>query len=208
MDRPTGMPQDYKEHIRLMADLLALAFQADLTRIATFVFANDGSNRSYQTTSASPRAITTCRTTAATRRSWRRSRRSTASTSTQLAYLLEKLKAVKEGDGTLLDNCMIVYGSGISDGNRHNHDDLPILLAGKGGGTIKPGRHVKYPKETPLTNLYVSMLDRMGVQVDSFGDSTGRLDGAGRVSAALAEAVGRRYPGYRRPTALRLETSR
>ena len=80
----------------------------------------------------------------------------------QFAYFVEKLKATKEGDGTLLDNCMVVYGSGIGDGNRHNHDDLPILLAGRGGGTIKPGRHVTYPRNTPLTNLYLSMLDSMG----------------------------------------------
>ena len=95
---------------------------------------------------------------------------------------------MKEGDGTLLDHCMIAYGSGISDGNRHNHDDLPILLAGKGGGTLKAGRHVKYPRDTPLTNLYVSMLDRMGVKVDSFGDSNGA---AGR---------GWRLSGFRRRT--------
>src|SRR6202040_4126874 len=95
----------------------------------------------------------------------------------QLAYLLEKLKSIPEGDGTLLDHCMILYGSGISDGNAHNHEDLPILLAGKGNGTLKTGRHVRYPKETPLTNLYLSLLDRMGVSMDSFGDSTGRLTG-------------------------------
>jgi Protein of unknown function (DUF1552) len=95
----------------------------------------------------------------------------------QVAYLLGKLKATKEGDGTLLDNCMIVYGSGISDGNRHNHNDLPILLAGKGGGSLKTGRHIRYPKETPLMNLYLCMLDRVGIHVDSFGDSKGRLTG-------------------------------
>jgi len=95
----------------------------------------------------------------------------------QLAYLLGKLKSVKEGDGTLLDNCMIVYGSGISDGNRHNHNDLPILLAGKGGGTLKTGRHLRYPRETPLMNLYLCMLDRVGIRVNSFGDSKGRLTG-------------------------------
>src|SRR6202040_4397697 len=97
----------------------------------------------------------------------------------QLAYLLEKLKAVKEGDGTLLDSCMIAYGSGISDGDRHNHDDRPILLAGKGGGNLATVRHLRYKRETPLMNLYLSMLDRVGVQVDSFGDSTGRLSGLG-----------------------------
>ena len=95
----------------------------------------------------------------------------------QLAYLLGKLKATREGPGTLLDNCMIVYGSGIGDGDRHNHDDLPILLAGKGGGTLKTGRHLRYARETPLMNLYLSLLDRAGVRVDSFGDSTGRLTG-------------------------------
>ena len=95
----------------------------------------------------------------------------------QLAYLLEKLQAVKEGEGSLLDNCMILYGSGIGDGNRHNHDQLPILLAGKGGGAIQTGRHVRYPRNTPLMNLYLSLLDRVGIHADSFGDSTGRLQG-------------------------------
>ncbi len=95
----------------------------------------------------------------------------------EVAYLLKRLKSIKEGNGTLLDSCMIVYGSGIGDGNAHNHDNLPILLAGKGGGTLTPGQHVRFRRETPLTNLYVSMLDRVGVHVESFGDSTGRLSG-------------------------------
>jgi hypothetical protein len=82
---------------------------------------------------------------------------------------------VQEGDGTLLDNSMVLYGSGNGDGNRHNHDNLPILLVGKGGGTLKTGRHVEYPQDTPLCNLYLSMLDRMGVHEETFGDSTGRL---------------------------------
>jgi hypothetical protein len=93
--------------------------------------------------------------------------------------LLGKLKAIQEGNGTLLDNCMTVYGSGISDGDHHNHDNLPILLAGAGGGTLTTGCHRRYEKETPLTNLYVSMLDRMGVPTASFGDSTGPLEGLG-----------------------------
>ena len=92
----------------------------------------------------------------------------------QLAYLLGKLKAIREGEHSVLDHSMIVYGSGISDGDRHNHDDLPVLLAGKGGGTIKPGRHIKYSPQ-PLNNLYLSMLDRIGAPVDRLGDSTGRL---------------------------------
>ena len=92
----------------------------------------------------------------------------------QFAYLLGKLKAIKEGSGSVLDSSMIVYGSGISDGDRHNHDNLPILLCGKGGGTIKSGHHIKVTPQ-PLNNLYLSMLDRMGVPVDRLGDSTGRL---------------------------------
>ena len=107
----------------------------------------------------------------------------------QFAYLLGKLKSIREGDGTLLDNSMIVYGSGIGDGNRHNHDDLPILLAGKGGGTIKTGRHVKYPTKTPLNNLYLSMLDRIGAPVESLGDSTGRGSPSSTVEGRPGQCV-------------------
>ena len=93
----------------------------------------------------------------------------------QFAYLLEKLKATPDGDGTLLDHSMITYGSGLSDGNAHDHANLPMVLAGRGCGALKPGRYVKYPKETPMGNLYVAMLDRMGVPVESLGDSNGEL---------------------------------
>ena len=93
----------------------------------------------------------------------------------QRAYFLGKLKAVKEGGESLLDRCMIVYGSGISDGNRHNHDELPILVAGKGAGSIKTGRHIRYPKNTPLNNLFLSHLDRIDSSTEGLGDSTGRL---------------------------------
>jgi hypothetical protein len=91
-------------------------------------------------------------------------------------YLLEKMKSVKDGDGTLLDHSMIVYGSGISDGNRHDHANLPTILAGGGNGTLKPGRHIRYAPETPMANMFVSMLDRMGVEPERFGDSNGKLD--------------------------------
>jgi hypothetical protein len=93
------------------------------------------------------------------------------------AYLLEKLKKVEEGDGSVLDHSMLLYGSGIGDGNRHNHNDLPVLMAGHGCGTVKPGRHLEYPTNTPLNNLFLSMLDRMDVSVDALGDSKGRLEG-------------------------------
>ena len=95
----------------------------------------------------------------------------------QFAYFLNKLKSVQEGEGSLLDNCMVVYGSAIGDGNRHNHDNLPILLAGHGGSTLTAGRHIKLDKETPMTNLYLSMLDRMNVRAERVGDSTGKLEG-------------------------------
>ena len=90
----------------------------------------------------------------------------------QFTYLLDKLKAAKEGDGTLLDHSMIAYDSGLADGNRREHHNLPLILAGRGNGTLKPGRMVRYPDETPITNLYVAMLDRMGVPVEALGDST------------------------------------
>jgi hypothetical protein len=93
----------------------------------------------------------------------------------QLAYLLGRLKAVKEGEKSLLDQVMVVYGSGIGDGNRHNHDDLPILMAGHGGGSVKCGRHLRFPKDTPLMNLYLAMFERLGCPAKSFGDSTGVL---------------------------------
>ena len=93
----------------------------------------------------------------------------------QLAYILEKMATIKEPTGTLLDNSMIVYGAGISDGDRHNHDDMPILIAGRGGGTIKTGRHMQFSANTPMNNLFVSMLDRMGVPIESLGDSNGKL---------------------------------
>jgi hypothetical protein len=95
----------------------------------------------------------------------------------QFAYLMGKLKSVKEGEGTLLDNCMVAYGSAIGDGNRHNHDDLPVLLAGRGGGSLSTGRHIRVQGETPLNNLWLAMLDRMAVPTKQLGDSTGILDG-------------------------------
>ena len=95
----------------------------------------------------------------------------------QFAHFLGRLKEIPEGDGCLLDHCMIAYGSGNSDGNRHTHDNLPILLAGKGGGTLKTGRHLRFPKETPVNNLWLSLLERMGVSIETLGDSTGKLEG-------------------------------
>jgi hypothetical protein len=176
LTRPAGVPANYQEYVRLMCDLLVLAFQADLTRIATFVFANDGSNRSYRSIGV-PDGHHDLSHHGGDRVKQAKIRLINQFHVSQLAYLLGRLKAVPEGEGTLLDHSMIAYGSGIADGDRHNHDDLPILLAGRGNGTLKTGRHIRYLKETPLTNLYVAMLDRMGARVNGFGDSTGMLTG-------------------------------
>jgi hypothetical protein len=175
MKKPDGIPDSYEDHLRLLADLLVLAFQTDTTRVSTFIFANEGSNRSYafMDVPEGHHDLSHHGNDAAKQDKVRQINRFHV---TQLAYFLKKLKSVSEADGTLLDRCMIVYGSGIGDGNRHNHDDLPILLAGRGAGTLQPGRHIKYPQGTPLTNLYLAMLDRLGTKVEKLGDSRGRLE--------------------------------
>jgi hypothetical protein len=172
--KPQAAPADYAEHIRLMADLMVLAFQADVTRVCTFVIANEGSNRPYPFIGVRDGHHDLSHHGNDAKKK-ERIRDINRFHTTQLAYLLGKLKSIPEGDGTLLDHCMIAYGSGNSDGNAHNHDDLPILLAGGGCGTIKTGRHIRYNRDTPLNNLWMSMLDRMQVNVDAIGDATGRL---------------------------------
>lgn len=174
--KPAGIPPSYEEHLRLMCDLLVLAFQADLTRVCTFVFANEGSNKPYPFVGVPDghHDLSHHGNDAKKKEKIRDINRFHVK---QLAYLLTKLKSIKEGDGTLLDHCMIAYGSGNSDGNRHNHDDLPLLVAGKGCGTIRTGRHVRYPNETPLNNLWLGLLDRMDVKMATLGDSTGSLKG-------------------------------
>jgi hypothetical protein len=174
--KPAGIPKSYQEHLRLMCDLLVLAFQADVTRVCTFVLANEGSNRPYPFIGV-PEGHHDLSHHGNDPKKKAKIRDINKFHVSQLAYLLTKLKSIKEGDGTLLDHCMIAYGSGNSDGNAHNHDDLPILLAGRGCGTLKPGRHVRYAKETPLNNLWVSLLDRIDVKVNRLGDSTGSLKG-------------------------------
>lgn len=173
-DRPTGIPAEYAEHVRLMADMMVLAFQADLTRVATFMFANEGSNRAYRMIGVSEGHHELSHHGRHEEKQ-AKIRRINRFHTEQLAYLLEKMQSIKEPGGTLLDNSMIVYGGGISDGDRHNHNDLPILLAGKGAGTLKSGRHLRYADGTPMTNLFLSLFDRVGVRAETIGDSTGRL---------------------------------
>ncbi|HEX3871088.1 MAG TPA: DUF1552 domain-containing protein, partial [Pirellulales bacterium] len=170
-EKPEGIPSDYKEHLRLMSDLMVLAFQGDLTRVSTFMFANEGSSRTYPFLGVNDGHHELSHHGNNAEKQEKIAKINTFHVE-QFAYLLDRLKTVKEGEHSLLDQCMIVYGSGISDGNRHNHFDLPIILAGRGNGTLKTGRHIKYPEKTPLNNLYLSMLDRVGAGLDYFGDST------------------------------------
>lgn len=173
---PAGVPAEFPEHVRLMCDLMVLAFQTDTTRICSFVLTNEGSNRAYPFAGV-PEGHHDLSHHGNDAKKKEKIRDINKFHVTQLSYLLQKLKAIPEGEGTLLDNCLIAYGSANSDGNAHNHDDLPVLLAGRGGGTIQTGRHLRYPKETPISNLWLSMLERMDVQVPFLGDSTGALSG-------------------------------
>lgn len=174
MGQPSGIPPAYEEHIRLMCDLLVLAFQADITRVCTFVLANEGSNKPYPFAGV-PEGHHDLSHHGNDPKKLAKIREINKFHVKQLAYLVTKLKSVREGDGTLLDHAMVAYGSGNSDGNRHNHDDLPIVVAGKAGGTLATGRHLRYPRETPLNNLWLSLLDRMDASVETLGDATGRL---------------------------------
>jgi hypothetical protein len=173
---PAGEPQDYREHLRLMADMMVLAFQSDTTRIATYMFANAGSNRNYRNIEV-PDGHHDLSHHGGNPEKHAKIRKINRFHVEQLAYMLERLKSIREGEGTLLDNCMIVYGSGLSDGNRHNNENLPVVMAGRARGTITTGRHLRFPEETPMCNLFMSMLDRMGASVDFIGDSTGSLRG-------------------------------
>jgi hypothetical protein len=174
MERPEGIPDTFEDHCKLMIDLQAIAMQADLTRVITFMMAREGSNRSYpavgvhdghhsmthhQNDPVKIEKVVKINTYHAK----------------MFGYYLDKLRSTPDGDGTLLDHSMIVYGSSISDGNLHTHVDLPLLLCGGGAGQIKGGRHIRYPKNTPMTNLLLTMLDKVGVPAEKIGDSTGEI---------------------------------
>lgn len=174
-ETPSGIPADYEQHIRLMMDMLVLAFQTDSTRISTFMLAHDGSNRSFREMGVSDGHHYLSHHQNAEEK-LEKIARIDLFYARQLAYLLERLRDTKDTDGSsLLHNSMLVYCSGLSDGNRHRHDDLPVILAGHAGGALNPGRHVNLGTNTPMTNLYVRMLNIMGVPEDRFGDSTGVL---------------------------------
>jgi len=175
--KPDGIPKGYKAHIRSMFDIMTLAFKTDSTRIASFMLASEGSNKSFKSigVSGGHHAL-----------SHHRNKPETLSQiakidtfyAEQLAYFLENLKNSKEGEngGNLLDNTMIVYASSIADGNKHNNENIPVILAGGGTGKLTPGRHIQAPEGTPMTNLYLSLLERMDVSAKRIGDSSGKLD--------------------------------
>lgn len=175
IDRPAGIPKKHAKHLQLMCDLLVLGFQADLTRVATFMFANAGSNRSYSFIDV-PEGHHDLSHHGGNAEKQAKISKINQFHARNLAYILDRMKAIREGDGTMLDQAMIAYGSGIGDGNAHNHDKLPILVAGRGGGTIQAGRHVRFDREMPLNNLWLALLDRIDAHADHLGDSTGRVE--------------------------------
>jgi len=175
IEPPSSVPDNLTEHSKLMFDLMTVAFQANLTRVVTMLMATEQSTRSYREIGVAEghHGLTHHQGDKDKIEKVTQINRFHVE---QFAYFLGKLKATQDGDGTLLDHSMIVYGSGLSDGNRHLHENLPTVLAGRGCGTLTPGRYVKYAAETPMANFFVAMLDRMGVPVDKMGDSTGEID--------------------------------
>ncbi|MEM7145050.1 MAG: DUF1552 domain-containing protein [Verrucomicrobiota bacterium] len=166
------IPEDYQEHIRLMYDLMAMAFETDSTRIATFMLAHDGSNRTFKQIGV-PEGHHSLSHHREDRKKIDKIIKIDRFYVDQFAYFLDKLRNTKDVDGkSILHNSMIVYGSGHKDANRHQHNELPIILAGNGGGTLTPGRHVKFNNDTPLCNLYLAMLQKSCFQADRIGDST------------------------------------
>ena len=170
-DRPVGVPDNYDEHAKLMFDLAAVAFQADITRVFTLLLGREQTNRPYPFIGVpeahhsishhqnDPVKLAKC-----------------AKVNTYhislLARFAEKLRSVPDGDGTLLDHSMVLQGSGLSNSDQHSHIDLPLVLVGGGAGSLKGGRHLRFPKDTPMNNLHLALLEKVGVDVDKFGDST------------------------------------
>ncbi len=174
-DQPAGIPRTFEEHAKLMFDLQVLAYQADLTRVITFMVGHETSQRAYPEIGVSD-AHHPLSHHGGNREKIERLTRVNTYHTTMFAYYLQKLRSTPDGDGSLLDHLTLIYGSGMSDGNIHNHHDLPTLVVGGGSGTIKGGRHLRYPAKTPVANLFLTLLDKAGVPLDAFGDSTGRLD--------------------------------
>ena len=178
-DRPAGLPSDpeqydFARHARVMFDLLTLALQADLTRVATFMLGHEGSGKAYPEMGVpeAHHALTHHGNDPVKREKVARINRYHLD---QFAYFVGRLQALPEGNRSLLENSIVLYGSGISDGNVHDHGNLPVVLAGTAGGRISAGWHRKYAQDTPMTNLYLNLLESLGTPLESLGDATGRL---------------------------------
>ncbi len=175
IDQPAGIPPTFEEHIELMFDLMTVAFQSDMTRIVTLMIGREGGNRTYRSIGV-PDAHHGLSHHFNDDAKIERLQKIDQHHVQMLSYFLRKMQTTKDGDGSLLDHSMVVYGSSLSDGNKHEHLDLPTLVAGGGGGRIHGGRHIRYAKGTPMTNLYLTMLDMAGVRPEKIGDSTGKIE--------------------------------
>jgi len=173
-ERPVDVPDTFEEHAKLMFDLQVLAFRADITRVFSMILAREVSSRTYPNIGVPEQHHSVSHHRNDPALIAKKAKIDTYHVQL-LAYFLEKMQAAQDGDGSLLDHSLIVYGGGLGDGNLHRHSDLPCLLAGKLGGQLKTGRHLQYPENTPMANLLLTILDKVGVQVEKLGDSTGRL---------------------------------
>ncbi len=174
-DRPVGEPETFREYAELMFDLEALAFQADITRVSSFMMARENVNRSYREIGLGEAHHSMSHHANNPEKMAVFTKLNTYHVDA-LAYFLGKLQSISDGDGTLLDHCVVLYGSGMSDGNTHNNFNVPVVVAGGLEDRIRGNRHLRYPKGTPLANLQLSLLAKFGVRAESFGDSTGPLD--------------------------------
>jgi hypothetical protein len=174
LDRPVGVPAAYADHARLMFDLQVLALQGDVTRVITFQLARETSTRTYPEIGV-PEAHHPLTHNGGDAEKLAKVAQINAYHASLFAYFLKKLQATPDGDGSLLDHSMYLYGSGMSNGDKHDHVNLPVLVAGGGGGKLKGGRHIRYAQPTPLANLHLTLLDKAGVHVDSFADSKVRV---------------------------------
>ncbi|MBM3724973.1 MAG: DUF1552 domain-containing protein [Acidobacteria bacterium] len=175
LDRPAGIPPTFEEHIDLMFDLMTIAFQADLTRVVTLMIGREGGNRTYRSIGV-PDAHHGLSHHFNDAGKIDRLQKIDQHHTLMLSRFLKKLDEARDGAGSLLDHSMVVYGSSLSDGNRHQHDDLPTVLAGGGAGLVHGGRHIRYKKGTPMTNLFLTLMDGMGLRPEKIGDSTGKIE--------------------------------
>src|SRR5262244_321374 len=175
VDHPVGIPATYDEHVKLMCDLQVLAYQCDLTRVITLMLGREFSGVTYPQVGV-PDAHHPVTHHAGEAEKIAKVEKINAYHVTQFAYLLEKMRTTPDGDGSLLDHATLIYGTGMGECNAHDPKNIPLILAGGGAGTLKAGRHIRYPRETPLANLHLTLLDNFGIKRDRIGDSTGRLE--------------------------------